>query len=186
MKPLICESKLSKDSRWYVVTRYTLRPGGVVVAHRKYDVTEQMQHIFSRITNQHAKGVNRVKTYTGSTEGRLAEKCPILAADFWQPGIVVEGKVIRPFPTANGTCYEIQSIEPLEVDGAVCFPKEPGKIKTSRVAVGSLKGFHMALAHSGRDPLQAGDHIVITATGTTPTENDSDMVNFKVKITPAK
>jgi hypothetical protein len=81
-------------------------------------------------------------------------------------------------------CYEIMLDEPIEVEGQACFPKEPGKIKTSRVAVGSLKGFGMALAQAGRDPMIPGDRVKITATGTTPTENDSPMVNFEVEVTP--
>ena len=45
MTPLILKSSLTKPPRWYVVTRYTLREGGTVVAHRKYDVTEQIEQI---------------------------------------------------------------------------------------------------------------------------------------------
>lgn len=51
MKPLIVESRLTKPSRWYVLTRYAFKPslvaanGNIVVASRKYDVTDQMERI---------------------------------------------------------------------------------------------------------------------------------------------
>jgi hypothetical protein len=189
MIPLICESGLTKPSRWYVVTRYTLRPktkGGnlSIVAHRKYDVTYQMEEIFARFAKANKRGYIELKMLHGSTAKRLEEKCPILTAEFWQKGIFIEGKVIRPFHTANGMCYEIHTDETQEIDGEVCFPKEPGKIKTNRVAIGSLKGFQMALAQGGFDPLIAGDLVRITSVGTVPTENDSPMVLFEVDLTP--
>lgn len=43
MQPLIVFSELGK--RWYVVTRYTNRGEGKILAHKKYDVTEQMDKI---------------------------------------------------------------------------------------------------------------------------------------------
>ena len=51
----IVESTLTRPSRWYVVTRYRLKPGigldgkpyRYIVASKKYDVTDQMRAILN-------------------------------------------------------------------------------------------------------------------------------------------
>lgn len=52
MTPRIVKSTLSKKPLWYVVTRYSVKPGpnmtGLLVAHRKYDVTDQMESILAK------------------------------------------------------------------------------------------------------------------------------------------
>lgn len=119
---------------------------------------------------------------TGSTQQRLAEECPILGAKFWKKDRVIQGKVVRKFPTRSGDCYEIMLTAPQTIAGSECFPVKQGNVVASRVGIGAMKGFLMALAQVGRDPLQPGDPITVRCTGSQKSGKGSDMVLFEVEV----
>lgn len=165
---------------------YSLAEWETICERLSRGVGERLQiewkDVFSIWTPYGEKEIDHLAKFKGSTTKRLEEKCPILGANFWQAGISVSGKVVRPFTTANGECYEIATDKPLTIDGADCFPVETGKVTTQRIGVGAMKGFGMALAQAGIDRLQGGDKITITATGEVASGKGSPMVTFEVEV----
>lgn len=115
------------------------------------------------------------KRFTGSTEDAGGV---FLGADFWKKGTKVEGVVQGNFMTSNGLAYNLSLKKPVKVNGE----------EESKVSIGNMKGFLMALRAGGipiidGDPaLLVGDALIIECTGTTPTTKGNDQVNFKVLV----
>jgi len=99
-------------------------------------------------------------------------QCPILGATFWKKGLKVEGQVTKDFQTQNGVCFEITLKTPIKVNGTT----------EKKIAIGALKGFHMALNAAGIESLQVGDGVIIECTGTTGTTKGNDRVDFNVAV----
>jgi len=110
-----------------------------------------------------------MRQFTG--DSRNAQS-PILGAEFWKKGTKIEGTVVRSFDTKNGTCYEVVTNKPVNVNGE----------QQKKVSVGALKGFQMALGDCGLEQLEAGDKVIIEATGKTESGKGNDMVQFKLTV----
>src|SRR5439155_15393262 len=85
------------------------------------------------------------------------EDAPFLSASFWQKGTKIVGRVLRPFQTENGTAYAVKLHSPVKLGGK----------EVSLVALGSLKGFEMAVVSAGLDRLRPGDDLYLECVGKT-------------------
>jgi hypothetical protein len=110
------------------------------------------------------------KTFKGRTEDADAI---FLSADFWRAGARLAGKVVRCFETANGNCYVIDLLTPIELDGEI----------QERVTLGNLTGFRMALQAAGLERLLSGDVIHVECTSSKVTTKGSPRPNFELEIT---
>jgi len=99
-------------------------------------------------------------------------QAPILGAKFWKKGLKIEGTVLKSFQTTNGTCFVISLKTPVKVGAAM----------EKQVAIGALKGFHMALNAAGLEELQERDAVIIECTGTSATTKGNDRVDFNVAV----
>jgi hypothetical protein len=96
-----------------------------------------------------------------------------LSADFWKPGVRVVGRVLRTFDSANGICYALDLVTPLQMDGD----------SVDQVSVGNLTGFRMALQAAGLDRLQVGDQVHLECTSLKSTTKGSPRANFEIEVT---
>jgi len=89
-------------------------------------------------------------------------------------GNKVDGVVLRGFETDKGQAYTLELLKPVKV----------GEGLESRVSVGGMKGFEMALQAAGLSGLVVGDKVHLESTGTTPAKEagHSPMVNFAVEV----
>jgi hypothetical protein len=99
-------------------------------------------------------------------------QAPILGAKFWKKGIKIEGTVLKSFQTQNGECFVISLRSPVKV----------GTTMEKQVAIGALKGFHMALNAAGLEDLKERDAVIIECTGVTATNKGNDRVDFNVAV----
>jgi len=109
-------------------------------------------------------------TFKGKTEDGGA---PFLNASFWKKGVKVSGRVLRPFDSENGKCYE------LALGDAVKVGEREG---VKHASVGGLKGFIMALSAAGLGSLLEGDFLMAECTGETKTDKGAPMINFYVEV----
>jgi hypothetical protein len=106
-------------------------------------------------------------------EGRTEEVANnFLGSEFWEPGVRIAGKVLRKFESVNGECYAIELAEPVTLGG------EPVR----EVALGNLKGLHMALQSAGIADLEVEDKIELTCTGLQPTGKGNPRIDFDIKV----
>jgi hypothetical protein len=97
-----------------------------------------------------------------------------LGASFWKKGVRVEGAVTGTFDTQNGKSWSLKLTKAVKV----------GDSMETKVSIGNMKGFLMALRASGvpGGELLVGDDVIIECTGTTPTNKGNDQVNFNVLV----
>lgn len=99
-------------------------------------------------------------------------QCPILGAKEFKKGVILEGLISKEFQTQNGPCFEITLRTPFKVNG----------VMEKKVAVGGLKGLHMALSACGLESFVVGDKVRIECTGSTGTTKGNDRVDFNVAV----
>lgn len=119
----------------------------------------------------------------GTFSGETKDGAPILGAKFWKKGTKVTGTVTNAFNTANGRCYQLSLMDEITVPGAFLYPLQKGNITSREFAVGSLKGFEMALRASGAGELQEKDFVKIECIGLSDSGKGSPRVDFKVEVT---
>ena len=100
------------------------------------------------------------------------EDAPFLSAPFWQKGIKILGRVLRPFYTENGTAYAVKLHSPVKLGGK----------EVSLVALGGLKGFEMALVSAGLDRLRPGDELYLECLGKTPSTKGAERIDFELEV----
>jgi len=100
------------------------------------------------------------------------EDAPFLSAPFWQKGIKILGRVLRPFYTENGTAYAVKLHSPVKLGGK----------EVSLVALGGLKGFEMALVSAGLDRLRPGDDLYLECVGRTASTKVADRIDFELEV----
>ena len=118
-------------------------------------------------------------TFSGETRNGA----PILGAGFWKKGTKLTGVVTNTFETANGVCYQLSLMDEITVPGQFLFPKQDGKVTSREFAVGSLKGFEMALRACGCGELQVKDLVKIECIGLSDSGKGSPRVDFKIDVT---
>jgi len=99
-------------------------------------------------------------------------QAPILGAKFWKKGKKIEGTVLKSFQTTNGICFVI----------SLRTPQLVNNVLEKQVAIGALKGFHMALNAAGLEELQERDAVIIECTGVTETNKGNPRVDFNVAV----
>lgn len=108
--------------------------------------------------------------FRGKTEDAEA---PILGASWWNEGSEIVGVVSRAFDTENGTCYVVDLEKAVAVNGDM----------VSRVSVGALTGFRMAMQAARLDTLLRGDKLRLMCTGKKGGEGGkSPMVYFALEV----
>ena len=100
------------------------------------------------------------------------EDAPFLSASFWQKGVKILGRVLRPFYTENGTAYAVKLHSPVKLGGK----------EVSLVALGGLKGFEMALVSAGLDRLRPGDELYLECLGKTPSTQGAERIDFELEV----
>ena len=95
-----------------------------------------------------------------------------LGLEFWRPGITISGTVQRKFESSNGECYAVQLDDPIEIEST----------ETDEIALGNLKGLHMAIQAAGAADLQVGDRIKLSCTDLQPTVKGNPRIDFEIKI----
>jgi hypothetical protein len=106
-------------------------------------------------------------------EGRTGDVANnFLGSEFWQPGVSINGTVLRKFESANGQCYALEVNPPVELNGA----------STQEVALGNLTGLRMAIQAAGAEDLEVGDKITLECTGLQPTSKGNPRIDFKIQI----
>lgn len=151
----------------------------IEVTPETYAAHIQAEHSPQLPKPQRESPQQRSGTFAGRTEDAGA---PILSAKFWKSGTSIRGIVLNSFRTENGDCYVIKLEEPLEVDRRLTHPPLEKIDLLSKVSVGALKGFGMALQASGipSAKLLPGDSVTITCTGFSPTRKGNDQINFEL------
>ncbi len=113
------------------------------------------------------------KIFEGRTEDAEA---PFLSGGWWKEGVEVRGLIEHQYPTEFGLCHV------LELEAPVDIPEL--ELETvSKVSMGNLAGFTMALQAAGARP-RIGDSMEIECTGFKPAKGDgySPRPNFRIKI----
>ena len=110
------------------------------------------------------------KQFRGRTEDADSV---FLSAEYWKPGVKITGKVIHTFESENGSCYVLDLVNAVELEGE----------RVDQVCIGNLTGFRMALQAAGLERLQVGDQIHVECTGLKPTSKGSPRANFEVEVT---
>jgi hypothetical protein len=110
------------------------------------------------------------KQFRGRTEDADSA---FLGAEFWKPGVAIAGTVIRTFETANGPCYVLDLVNPVQFDGE----------SLDQVSIGNLTGFRMALQAAGEERLEVRDQVHLECTGLKSTTKGSPRANFEIEIT---
>jgi hypothetical protein len=115
---------------------------------------------------------NQPKVFNGKTEDAEA---PFLDAGFWIPDTKIMAIVERSWMSSNGECYVLNLAAPVKIN----------KLEESRVSIGNLTGFRMAMDAAGLKKLLVGDFIEVECTGiiSPKKQGQSPRPNFAIKVT---
>jgi hypothetical protein len=115
---------------------------------------------------------NKTQVFTGKTQDAEA---PFLDAAFWFVDTKVLGVVERSWMSSNGECYVLSLSAPVKIN----------KVEESRVSIGNLTGFRMAMDAAGLKKLLVGDFIEVECTEivSPKKQGQSPRPNFSIKVT---